>query len=469
MDSEIQSKARARTRAHIRAAGHYREVNPHKSIAHYKRAMRYSSFGNFTSHVSLRFKGELTDQVSVIRDHQKVWECAAEIVGSYGGVTEEGYREYKRCKDSGILVNIATVVASNSGRPGGACRKRDGTLDTKKVHENHKTQEEDVVSNWMIAETSDLSDDQERQKAMMNVLFKDVSGAFGLLNPGGKDIKTKQHVDYTRGIAVDVNTLEWGDLGPRVYADAWCYEGATLCEKKNETGKGPPKYVTKNKYPSTLVFCSAPNASDPTGREPTSSMSRTYSPHANSDKRYFDAGSAWAVYTALYASAIGGCDTVFLPFVGGGVYAGPHKPDINEFKRTVDTMLSGGFLPDKTPVPALGRCFRRVAIVVIQARTSYGVSGAKKEKTQRDVKSTLKNPKIKKEKREKPTRCKPDDASRWLDETPEGDCAICYDERADLQTIRDDYRGIIRVCADCARLNMNHKVDDLANLFAAML
>ena len=98
---------------------------------------------------------------------------------------------------------------------------------------------------------------------------------------------------------------------------------------------------------------------------------------------YFDAGCAWAVYTALYASAITGCNTVFLPFVGGGVYAGPHrtKTNIENFKITVDAMLHDGLLPDKTRVPALGTCFRRVAIGVIPARTRYGVSGTKKEKT----------------------------------------------------------------------------------------
>lgn len=386
MDSEIQSEASARRRAHTRAAEHYRETNALKSIAHYKRAMHYSSFGNFTTHVSLRFDGELRDQARVIKAH-KIFtaKCVAEIVASSGGVTEEGYREYTRRESrreyAKIPVKIGTVIASNSGRPGGACRGRDEALDIDKIHENHTTQEEDIVSNWMIAETGALSDDPKNQAAMMNMLFKPVSDAFGLERPLGTDHKTKQLVDYTLGKAVDVNTGKWISLGPRVYADAWCYEGATLCEKTHETGG--PKYVTKNQYKSTLVFCSAPNASYPKGRPSTSSMLRTYSKAANGDKSYFDAGSAWAVYTALYASAIGGCNTVFLPFVGGGVYAGPHKPDINEFKRLVDVMLHGGLLPDDTSVPALGRCFRRVAIVVLPARKHYGVSGAKKIRGQR--------------------------------------------------------------------------------------
>ena len=375
--------AKARTRAHIRAARHYGEGNPRKAAAHYKRAMYYSSFGSYVERFSLRFEGELEAEKLLIQRHierlikngKKYGECTAEIVGFRGGVTEAGYREYDRFRSQTIPVKIATVVASNSGRPGGACRAIDGTV--LNVRANHTTQEEDVISNWMIAETSALSDDKENQIALMNSLFGSVSDAFGLLDPTRTNVKTKQKADYTRGTATDIKTGRWRDLGPRIYADAWCYDGATLCEKKHDLW-GLPMYVTKNAYQTTLVFCSAPNASPPKHRSLTSSMRRTYSSKANGDKTYFDAGVAWAVYTALYASALSGCDTVFLPFVGGGVYAGPHAPNIDEFRETVNKMLHTGLLPDRTEVPALGRCFRRVAIVVLPPRTRYGVSSNKK-------------------------------------------------------------------------------------------
>ncbi len=378
--------AKARTRAHIRAARHYREMNPRKAVAHYKRAMYYSSFGSCVERFSLRFEGELEAEKLLIQRHierlikngKEYGECTAEIVGLRGGVTEAGYRESKVCKDKMIPVKIATVVASNSGRPGGACRAIDGTV--LNVRANHTTQEEDVISNWMIAATGDLSGrgDEETRIALMNSLFEPVSDAFGLLDPTRTDVKTKQEADYTRGIARDIKTGRWRDLGPRIYADAWCYDGATLCEKKHDLW-GLPMYVTENAYQTTLVFCSAPNASPPKHRSLTSSMRRTYSSEANGDKRYFDAGVAWAVYTALYASALSKCDTVFLPFVGGGVYAGPHAPNIDEFRETVNKMLHKGLLPDRTEVPALGRCFRRVAIVMIPPRTRYGVSSNKKD------------------------------------------------------------------------------------------
>lgn len=90
MDSEIQSEARARRRAHIRAAEHYKETSALKSIAYYKRAMHYSAFGSFTTHVSLRFNGLLDSLDDVIQTHRKFTGCTTEIVGSPGGVTEVG-------------------------------------------------------------------------------------------------------------------------------------------------------------------------------------------------------------------------------------------------------------------------------------------------------------------------------------------------------------------------------------------
>jgi hypothetical protein len=337
--------------------------------------MYYSSFGSYVERFSLRFEGTLDEEKLLIQRHiarlikngKGYGECTAEIVGFRGGVTEAGYRESKLCKGN-IPVKIATIVASNSGRPGGACRAIDGTLDVGKIHAKHTTQEEDVISNWMIAATRELSGrgDKENRIALRNSLFGPVSDAFGLTNPRETDVQTKQEANYTRGTATDIKTGIWSErLGPRIYADAWCYDGATLCEKKHDLW-GLPMYVTENAYQTTLVFCSAPNASPPKHSSSlTSSVLRTYSRKANGDKGYFDAGVAWAVYTALYASALRECDTVFLPFVGGGVYAGPHAPSIDEFHETVNKMLHEGLLPDRTEVPALGRCFRRVAIIVL--------------------------------------------------------------------------------------------------------
>jgi hypothetical protein len=469
----MDHEADARTRAHIRAAEHYREMNPRKAVAHYKRAMYYSSFGSYVERFSLRFEGELEAEKlliqshieSLIKDHKKYGECTAEIIELRGGVTEAGYLESKLCKDKKIPVNIATVVASNSGRPGGACRAIDGTV--RNVHANHTTQEEDVISNWMIAETSALSDDKENQKKM-NSLFRPVSDAFGLLYPNGTDVKTKQEANYKGGIATDIKTGRWRDLGPRIYADAWCYDGATLCEKTHRTSG--PVYVTNHTYQTTLVFCSAPNAHWPGHRGETSSMRRTYSIKASGDKGYFDAGVAWAVYTALYASALSGCDTVFLPFVGGGVYAGPHAPNIEEFRKTVDNMLHAGLLPDRTKVPALGRCFRRVAIVMIPRPTRYGVSSNKKDPDNKKNPHVYRGSVQKNSTKNEPRLHK---LQRLFDDLP-NECSICFYDNADRKVIWNKQRNeFINICSKCELKmkvddELKMKVDDVAKMIASL-
>jgi hypothetical protein len=45
-------------------------------------------------------------------------------------------------------MRIGTMVAANSGRPGGACGQANGSVTN--LHAGHSTQEEDVVSNWLI-------------------------------------------------------------------------------------------------------------------------------------------------------------------------------------------------------------------------------------------------------------------------------------------------------------------------------
>lgn len=451
--------AKARAMAHIRAAGHYGEGNPRKAAAHYKRAMHYSAFGSHVESFSLRFEGTLDEETPLIEKRKKYDStCNAEIVGFRGGVTEAGYLESDPCMSR----KIATVVASNSGRPGGACRAIDGTLDVRKIHANHTTQEEDVISSWMLAGTGDLSGrgDEENRIAMMNLLFRPVSDEFGLENPGGTDVRTKQGVDYTRGIATDTKTRKLSeDLGPRIYADAWCYDGATLCEKQH-VGRGRMEYVPKNAYQTTLVFCSAPNAHHPKGSGPGSSMRRTYSSKANAEKKYFDAGVAWAVYTALYASAQSGCDTVFLPFVGGGVYAGPHTPSIEEFRETVDNMLHAGLLPDRTKVPALVRCFRRVAIVMIPRPTRYGVSSNKKDPDNKKNPHVYRGSVQKKQYQNEPKLHK---LQRLFGDLP-NECSICFYDNADRKVIWNEQRNeFINICSKC---ELKMKVDDVAKMIA---
>ena len=69
------------------------------------------------------------------------------VVQESGGSTNIAIRLKEKFPDS----SIGIVVAGNSGRPGGACghmnRKGYGYVDSLG---HHKTQEEDVVSNWLL-------------------------------------------------------------------------------------------------------------------------------------------------------------------------------------------------------------------------------------------------------------------------------------------------------------------------------
>lgn len=97
-------------------------------------------------------------------------------------------------------------------------------------------------------------------------------------------------------------------------------------------------------------------------------MRRTFCQAAHDHRSFLEEGSAWAIYAALAAAAQGGCDVVLVPFVGGGLYAGPWRgaPDLLEsFVHHINAMLREGAMPDGTRVPPLGGCFRKVCVVVL--------------------------------------------------------------------------------------------------------
>ena len=87
-----------------------------------------------------------------------------------GGITSVGFELHQHHSD----FRIATVLAANSGRPGGAIRAADGTAEQSKVHGGHSTQEEDVVSNWLLTSAQDWP---ERQRLLVAVHSRGVSAA----------------------------------------------------------------------------------------------------------------------------------------------------------------------------------------------------------------------------------------------------------------------------------------------------
>ena len=163
--------------------------------------------------------------------------------------------------------------------------------------------------------------------------------------------------------------------------------------------KESKRFVTHAAYPTTLVFCAGcayprrpptcasrlrlsrhpstdqriplrrPNAS--ASGSTRGSMRRTFCQAAHDERSVLEAGTAWAIYAALAAAAQCGCDVVLVPFVSGGLYAGPWRGApglLASFVRNIDAMLLEGVMPDGTAVPPLGGCFRKVCVVVLPNR-----------------------------------------------------------------------------------------------------
>ena len=194
------------------------------------------------------------------------------------------------------------------------------------------------MSNWLLTLSA--------SPTVQSTEFARISTAFGLRDASGIDSATIQGVDYTTAY-------------PRMYADAWCITGARLSVKT----PAPAAFDAAQSYPTSLIFCAGPNAHAPHGAPPASSMRRTYSAQAHTDVGFLAEGAAWAVYAAMHASAACGCDAVLIPFVSGGLYAGPHDRGTLRFLflENIRQMLFGVF----HHAPALGDHFRTVIVVFL--------------------------------------------------------------------------------------------------------
>ena len=106
-----------------------------------------------------------------------------QLISHPGGLTAVGLEMHQQDTHA----RIATVVAGNSGRPGGACRAADGTIEQSRVHGGHSTQEEDVVANWLLTSGQDWPERQRR--------FAQISRSWGLTEPHGTGAMTLQGIE----------------------------------------------------------------------------------------------------------------------------------------------------------------------------------------------------------------------------------------------------------------------------------
>ena len=225
------------------------------------------------------------------------------------------------------------MVAANSGRPGGACGLRG---HVQKIHPGHRTQEEDLFSNWMI--TASPTDE-----TVWNHLYRaTIDVGWGMVEPGSADTRTIQGVD-------DYTATE----SARAYADAWTVDDCVLSAKRHVSEKRS-EYCSRRRYATTLVFAAGPNANDRAlEREPASSMRRTYNARAKGSYDHFREYAhrpltrrmrarhrrrppltrgvvprrcvCWTMRAALDGMIDSRCDIALLAMISCGLYAGPHR------------------------------------------------------------------------------------------------------------------------------------------------
>ena len=278
-------------------------------------------------------------------DPKNRWQGHVESPKDPSGTTTVAYNNYIGDKSKS---KIGIMIAGNSGRPGGYCG-RDGHVDNIKA--TYSTQEEDMISNWMITECG--GGQKKHQKCMDDLYKTTINKKWGLTQPNGASTKTFQGIDYTSK-----------SLKPWQYGDAWVVKGARLSLKRVSGKK--KWYDTKRTFPADLFFVSGPNADKKSLKKGTSSsMKRTFNSIAADANHwnYFRSSLKAAMRGGLEAMRKNGIKFAYVALISAGIYAGVHSKRIlakGEFEKIVDEVCNE--VMDATKKP---RCagFKRVISV----------------------------------------------------------------------------------------------------------
>lgn len=273
-----------------------------------------------------------------------------EVMIDKGGLTNVGII----MKDKYPGLQIGTMIAGNSGRAGGACGNFE---EADKLHAGHTTQEEDVVSNWLITATIDKKQKIINNKSTIaNEIFKKtIYDKWGMLNPTKPDNNTIQGVDYTKA-------------DPYMYADAWIVKDVKLSYKDIKQ----KIFITTNTYPTTLIFVSGPNIGKikmKNGKkDELSTMNRTWNTKMSSKYNLFKEGVSAALYAGLCAMAENGCTIALLAYVSAGIYGGNYKEQLRkDYKEIVNNVLSKKCLTrDSNKEVELGQYFEKVILTKLE-------------------------------------------------------------------------------------------------------
>ena len=226
---------------------------------------------------------------------------------------------------------VGVMVAGNSGRPAGNVGNDDEVAGDQ-VHEGHKTQEESVVSSWMLGECMTCD-------AMGALFRRTIAARWGMKTINATDHETIQGVDYTKA-------------SPEDYADAWVVRDATMLV---------PKTGAETK--ATLVFVSGPNVGN--GGTDTGSMQRTRNGEMARNYALFLEGVKCAVRAGLDAMIVEGVDVALVARISCGIYAGTQGSDFRtqinaDFLGLVNEILGEPLGPSKR-----GNYFQSVVVPMI--------------------------------------------------------------------------------------------------------
>ena len=267
------------------------------------------------------------------------------------GMTHIGASLYKESNPP----KIGTIIAGNSGRPGGACGNFDGTLD--KIHPNHRTQEEDIISNWFMTYMYNKNITEEEAKIYYgNKLFEyTIFNRWGLLYPYAKRTDIKNYYKTIQGI-------NYRYAKPNDYATAWTIDNVYLSDKFYKYKAS--QYIHENQYKTTLVFVAGPNNNNPGTNGEINSVFRTYNKETDKNFNLFMNGVEAALFAGLIAMVYSKCNVALLVNVSGGLYRGKHNKE--DYKRKYLDSLNNLLMNVQINGVELGRYFDKVILVEIE-------------------------------------------------------------------------------------------------------
>jgi len=316
--------------------------------------MIYNTYRYHDEYISFKEYNEINILISELNNITKKRKDnpiqQAEIESNRNGMTNIGaiiYNSYTGSEEP----KIGTIIAANSGRPGGACGNFDGTAD--KIHPNHRTQEEDIVSNWFMTYAYNKNISEDEREHYYNKLFQcTIYNKWGLQYPYAKKTDQEKYYETIQGI-------NYRDALPKEYADAWTINNVYLSDK-NYYYKDS-QYIYENQYKTTLVFVAGPNNNNPGTKGPINSVFRTYNKYTDKDFNIFMKGVEAALFAGLIAMVRSNCNVALLVYVSGGVYRGKH--DKEDYKNLYENIVNNLLMNVKINGVELGSYFDAVYLL----------------------------------------------------------------------------------------------------------